>query len=226
MKDPFQAYKKGMARLLETMGKNHPREAEARTLQRRLEENIWKAQTIGDDDGSRARRAEILYNLDQFAKEEINQNFDQLCSSGDDPPTLESSSKLSVFFLTKSCEYVTAIQREAQIAYNVFLNEKEIWPFQCSKITASFRKLKKPLLPNDILFSALEMKLFYLNEQVRRLIQLIDRFSPHGREQTEHARNERQALCQKVDEFIQDVIPALDLVNSLGKSIPSFKKCV
>jgi hypothetical protein len=79
MIDIFTQYEKGLNRLLEKLGLDHPRRDEAMTLQKGLKENIAEAERFGNTDSRRAKRAEIVDTLNQLATETIDTNFSELC---------------------------------------------------------------------------------------------------------------------------------------------------
>lgn len=79
MPDIFSTYEKGLSRLLEQLGEEHPNYAEALTLQSRLLENVAQAQQYGDTETRRAERAQIVDVLNRLAREAIGKSFNDLC---------------------------------------------------------------------------------------------------------------------------------------------------
>lgn len=75
----FDIYKIGLQRLLRALGQDHPRYAEALTLQSRLTENIDDARLHGDSETARAERARIIDALNRLAMETIGMSFNALC---------------------------------------------------------------------------------------------------------------------------------------------------
>lgn len=80
MPDIFSTYEKGLSRLLEQLGEEHPNYAEALTLQSRLLENVAQAQQYGDTETRRAERAQIVDVLNWLAREAIGKSFNDLCN--------------------------------------------------------------------------------------------------------------------------------------------------
>lgn len=81
MTDTFTGYEKGLTRLLERLGKEHPRYDEALTLQARLLENIYQARQYGDTETRRAERAQIVDRLNQLALETLGTDFNSISES-------------------------------------------------------------------------------------------------------------------------------------------------
>jgi hypothetical protein len=72
-------YDTGLNRLLERLGKEHPRYADVLTLQSRLLENISQTQRYGDTETRRAERAQMVHVLNQLAEEAVGVSFNELC---------------------------------------------------------------------------------------------------------------------------------------------------
>jgi hypothetical protein len=87
MSDLFESYKKGIDRLLETMGKDHPDYNKVLTQRHRLIENIEEAELHDDNPTSKADRNKILNNLDKIALRAIGQPFHELYESNQKPST-------------------------------------------------------------------------------------------------------------------------------------------
>lgn len=79
MTDIFLNYKQGIRELLEQLGKEHPRRAEALTLQARLLENIVQTQQYGDTETRRAERAQIVDALNRLALKAVRVSFIDIC---------------------------------------------------------------------------------------------------------------------------------------------------
>lgn len=90
MTDAFAPYETGLTRLLERLGSDHPRCAEALTLQSRLLENVAQARLHGDTEARRAERAQIVGVLNQLALEAVGVSFNELGG-------IEKNSKLPLF---------------------------------------------------------------------------------------------------------------------------------
>jgi hypothetical protein len=88
MSDPFTSYETGLKRLLERLGSDHPRYADALVYQQRLQENIAQARGYGDTETRRAERAQIVDGLNRLALEAVNTSFNELCGLGQDEPVL------------------------------------------------------------------------------------------------------------------------------------------
>ena len=81
MTDIFSAYERGLEKLLERLGKDHPRYGEVLVLQSRLLENIAQARRYGDTETRRAERAQIVDALNRLTMETIGESFTQLQTS-------------------------------------------------------------------------------------------------------------------------------------------------
>jgi len=71
-------YEEGLARLLERLGKRHPRYTEALTLQTRLLENTTQCRRYGDTETARAERAQIVDMLNRLALETLGEDFNSI----------------------------------------------------------------------------------------------------------------------------------------------------
>lgn len=80
MMNIFSCYEQGLECLLKMLGKNHPRFAEALTLQARLLENIAQASCYGNSEGFRSERAQVIGQLNQLALMTLNNDFNSLCN--------------------------------------------------------------------------------------------------------------------------------------------------
>lgn len=87
MSDPFAAYKRGVTKLVERMGRDHPRLSDLLVYQHRLMENIEQAQRYGDTETRRADRAQIIDSLNQLALETVDVTFNELCRLDLQPDT-------------------------------------------------------------------------------------------------------------------------------------------
>jgi uncharacterized protein len=79
MSDVFTPYEAGLTHLLERLGPEHRRHAEALTLQARLLENIARARRHGDDETRRADRAQIVEALNGLALDALGVSYNDLC---------------------------------------------------------------------------------------------------------------------------------------------------
>jgi len=79
MSDAFAAYETGLSLLLERLGHDHPRHAEALILQAHLLENIAQVRRYGDTETRRAKRAQIVDALNTLALGEVGATFNELC---------------------------------------------------------------------------------------------------------------------------------------------------
>lgn len=84
MSDTFTQYEKGLTRLLEQLGKGHPRYTEALTLQARLLENITQCRKYGDTETTRAERAQIVDRLNHLALETLGEDFNRISKASRD----------------------------------------------------------------------------------------------------------------------------------------------
>jgi len=78
MSDVFSDYELGLARLLDQLGKEHPRYAEVLVYQQRLLENIRQTQRYGDTAERKAARSEVIDLLNQVALETTGISFTQI----------------------------------------------------------------------------------------------------------------------------------------------------
>jgi photosystem II stability/assembly factor-like uncharacterized protein len=90
MTDTFTGYEKGLTRLLERLGKKHPRYDEVLTLQARLLENISQARQYGDAEARRAERAQIVDGLNRLAVDAVGVSFNTLCEPSTEEPLTAS----------------------------------------------------------------------------------------------------------------------------------------
>ncbi len=77
--DAFPAYEAGLRQLLEKLGRDHPRYAEALTYQQRLEENLSQTKRYGGTETRQAARAEVIDRLNELALTELDVSFNELC---------------------------------------------------------------------------------------------------------------------------------------------------
>jgi len=83
MNDAFAPYETGLTRFLERLGQDHPRYAEALTLEAQLRENVRVARLDGDSEARRADRYRILRELNRLALETVETSFNTLCGLPD-----------------------------------------------------------------------------------------------------------------------------------------------
>jgi len=86
MTDIFSSYERGLEELLKRLGEDHPRYAEALTLENRLRENIVQARLYGDTETRRAERAQIVDALNQLTLGTVGVSFKELCEPAQDEP--------------------------------------------------------------------------------------------------------------------------------------------
>ena len=79
MTDIFSAYERGLEKLLERLGKDHPRYVDVLVLQSRLLENLAQARRYGDTEARRAERAQIVDQLNALALKHLDLIFNELC---------------------------------------------------------------------------------------------------------------------------------------------------
>lgn len=92
MTDIFDVYERRLTELLKRLGEDHPRYAEALTLQSRLLENIAQTRRYGDTETRRAERAQVVDVLNDLALRTINSSFSELSAS----TIAQSNSRLKV----------------------------------------------------------------------------------------------------------------------------------
>ncbi len=115
MSSVFREYESGLGRLLESLGRNHPRYTEALTLQARLLENLGSVRLYGDTETRRAERAQILDSLNRLALEEVGESFLELAKR--DEATSE-----------RAIPHRDGIQRDGSVAassYNISIERAE-----------------------------------------------------------------------------------------------------
>ena len=74
-------YERGLNILLNRLGKQHERNAEAAVYEQRLRENLKEKKRYGDTEGRRAGRAEIIDHLNEIALSTLGVSFNELCRS-------------------------------------------------------------------------------------------------------------------------------------------------
>jgi hypothetical protein len=77
--DTYSPYEIGLRKLLNRIGKHHPRYRDALTYQQRLQENIARSRKYGDTDTRNAERAEIIDQLNRLALSVLGITFNELC---------------------------------------------------------------------------------------------------------------------------------------------------
>ncbi len=230
MSDSYKAYTDGLQRLINQLTGEQQSDAEA--LQHRLTENLEDASVNGDTDTLRHDRTIIIRDLSKLTRKTLGMSFRKYCGLDQDSHDQNSPTKQSAKYLipartyiTSACKYVIAMQKAIQKASKLFLNEEEIWPQQCQDVINAFQAKQHPLLSDNLPFSSLVVKLFYVSDQVRQLIQLILRFSPYGREKSVKARNLRRDILKKLEDVNHHILPTIDLINSTGASVNHPHKC-
>jgi tetratricopeptide (TPR) repeat protein len=93
MNDAFTSYETRLGLLFERLGENHPRYAEALTLQARLLENIAQARQYGDAEVHRAERAQIVDALNRLVLAEVGVSFIELGRVGKRVSDVDSRAK-------------------------------------------------------------------------------------------------------------------------------------
>ena len=78
MSDVLTSYETGLSLLLKRLGHDHPRYAEALTLQLRLLENLARVRRYGDTETNRAERAQVVDALNRLALETLGKSFNAL----------------------------------------------------------------------------------------------------------------------------------------------------
>jgi hypothetical protein len=76
--DVYARYTAGLERLLQELGRAHPRYQEALAMEQRLGENVSGARLYGDNETRRSERAEIVARLNHLAMETIGKSFNAL----------------------------------------------------------------------------------------------------------------------------------------------------
>lgn len=76
--DLFSGYRRGLAYLLEQMGRQHPRYHEALQYQQRLNESLARTKRFGDTETRRAERSEIVSYLNELTLTVLNRSFNEL----------------------------------------------------------------------------------------------------------------------------------------------------
>jgi hypothetical protein len=79
--DVYYPYEIGLRRLLDQLGRHHPRYAEVLVYQQRLLENIDKTRLHGDTPTRNSERSEIVLQLNRFALSTLDVSFNNLYSS-------------------------------------------------------------------------------------------------------------------------------------------------
>ncbi|HNT77620.1 MAG TPA: tetratricopeptide repeat protein [Anaerolineae bacterium] len=79
--DAYSPYETGLRQLLQRMGQEHPRYADALIYQQRLIENITLTRHLGDTDTRKAERTEVIAQLNALALVTLQLSFTDLCDS-------------------------------------------------------------------------------------------------------------------------------------------------
>jgi len=82
MTDIFTSYETGLTQLLERLGQDHARYAEALVYQQRLQDNIDQARLYGDTPACSAERAQVVDNLNRLALKTVEVSFNEICGRG------------------------------------------------------------------------------------------------------------------------------------------------
>ncbi|MBU1747558.1 MAG: SUMF1/EgtB/PvdO family nonheme iron enzyme [Chloroflexi bacterium] len=77
--DAYSLYEDGIVHLLEQLGQEHPRYADALIFEQRLRENIVQARRHGDTTDRQAARSEVVEQLNRLALAAVSMPFNQLC---------------------------------------------------------------------------------------------------------------------------------------------------
>lgn len=80
MDDTYVATEKGLAALLELLGREDPRYAEVEVLRDRLRENTRQERLYGAAEGLRSERAQIIHALNQLATDAAGRTFNEIAS--------------------------------------------------------------------------------------------------------------------------------------------------
>jgi hypothetical protein len=83
MTDSYTPYETGLEALLERLGSDHARYAEAQTYEQRLMENLAASRRYGDTETRRAARAEIVERLNELAREALGLSYSALYRASD-----------------------------------------------------------------------------------------------------------------------------------------------
>ncbi len=221
MSAALTAYQIGMEHLLRRIDKDLPAYADALVLQARLNENIAKARAFGDPESRQSQRWEIVDSLNDLTRQVIEITFNELCMFGSVPlsPMLPPTESFSDF-LTPTRTYIATLWDTIQKARKLFSisNDEDIWPLQCENAVNAFDCCGKPVLPNSPSLAMLEVKLAYIDEQVRSTTELIDDFSPNGRKSTKQATKQRGKIRENLKLLVQGIEATVDLISSLNGS--------
>ena len=79
MTDILSSYEQGLERLLQALGREHPRYVEALTLQTRLRENITATRRYGDTETRRSERAQVIESINRLAIDTTDARLDEWC---------------------------------------------------------------------------------------------------------------------------------------------------
>lgn len=122
--DTFKRYENGLRRLLERMGKTHPRRVEALTLEARLKENISGELLHGSSDTRSAERSEIIYALNKLAVEATSTSFNELAGLSITYNDMEQApDKLRRYLLYRQFEFITQQQAEGFVGREFLFKE-------------------------------------------------------------------------------------------------------
>ena len=79
MTDILASYEHGLERLLQALGREHPRYVEALTLQSRLHENITATRRYGDTRPRRSERAQVIESINRLVIDTTDARLDEWC---------------------------------------------------------------------------------------------------------------------------------------------------
>jgi len=101
--DEFTKYETGLKRLLEKLGKEHPRYIDALVLEARLRHDIKQARLYPNDAASKTAWMRTLKSLNQLALETLGISFNELCTEDSSPPPVGDTARI------RSCEFKAVV---------------------------------------------------------------------------------------------------------------------
>lgn len=214
---PLTVYQNGMQRLLISIDQKHLRYPHILVYQTRLEDNIEHTRLFGDTESRRAERWEIIYELNRLALEILGESFHSLCMFKNARPHQDLRGRADFHDLSSVRHYIEALWEVTRDACNLFAvdSEEGIWPPQCERVIRGLSQCRKPILPSEADFVALEITLAYIDELASELIGLVNEFSPNGRKTNRQSAKQRGKIRENLQMLPPQIESAIATLGSL-----------
>lgn len=126
--DTYLKYAAGMDGLLNQLGLNHPRYADALVYEQRLKENLGERK-FGDPPELKAARAKIIDELNKFALATLNRSFKEFCEEMNSPvaPSAPNQDENRVRSARFCADLITGLREKARERLQVCgINEEQL----------------------------------------------------------------------------------------------------